>query len=69
LKYKKQITFLLPYCSWNRENEEAWHAIFKFITFFLKLGYGGLELINKEQLKLTEENFGRQNLNADDETS
>lgn len=55
--------------SWNREHEEAWHAIFKFITFFLKLGFGGLELIDKEELRLTEENFAKQNVNDENETS
>jgi hypothetical protein len=55
--------------SWNRQNEEAWHAIFKFITFFLKLGYGGLELIDKEHLRLAEEKLAKQNLNCDNPTS
>jgi hypothetical protein len=38
--------------SWNRDHEAAWEAIFRFISFFLKLGYGGIQLIQDERLRI-----------------
>jgi len=37
---------------WSRDHEEAWLSIFRFIIFFLKLGYGGIQLILDERLKI-----------------
>ena len=46
--------FYSPSCffSWNREHEEAWIAMFRFINFFLKLGYGGIQLIHDERIRI-----------------